>query len=68
LPTPEGKRHWGQFFIRECILDDIYKPHAREEIEALVARGQMSTEVAARLDPAKRHGIWWFNWRKTKTY
>jgi hypothetical protein len=28
----------------------------------------MSAEVAARLDPAKRYGIWWFNRRKTKTY
>lgn len=68
LPTPERKRHWGQFFIRECILDDIYKPHAPEEIEALVARGQMSAEVAARLNPEQRYGIWWFNCRKTKTY
>ena len=68
LLTPEGKRHWGQFFIREAIRDDIYKPHTREEIEALVARGQMSTDVAARLDPEKRYGIWWFNRRKTKTY
>jgi Recombinase zinc beta ribbon domain len=28
----------------------------------------MSAEVAARLDPEKRYGIWWFNRRKTKTY
>ena len=68
LPTPDNKRHWGQFFIREAIRDDIYKPHTREEIETLVAKGQMSADVAARLDPEKRYGIWWFNRRKTKTY
>ncbi len=68
LPTPEGGHTWGQFFIREAIRDDIYKPHTHEEIKALVAKGQMSAEVASRLDPEKRYGIWWFNRRKTKTY
>ena len=68
LPAPEGGHTWGQFFIRGAILDDIYKPHAREEIAALVAKGQMAAEVASRLDPQKRYGIWWFNRRKTKTY
>jgi site-specific DNA recombinase len=24
--------------------------------------------LAARLDPEKRYGIWWFNRRRTKTY
>ena len=68
LRSPEGKRHWGQFFIRQAILDDIYKPHACEEVEALVAKGQMSADVAGRLDPERCYGIWWFNRRKTKTY
>src|SRR5215216_749982 len=68
LSSPEGKRIWGQFFIREAIKDDIYRPHTYSEIEAMVARGQMSAEVAGRLDPQKRCGIWWFNRRKTKTY
>jgi hypothetical protein len=68
LPSPEGKRFWGQFFSREAIKDDIYKAHTYSEIEVLVAKGQMSAEVAARLDPAKRYGIWWFNRRRTKRY
>jgi site-specific DNA recombinase len=68
LPTPEGKKIWGQFFIRQAIRDDAYRPHSREEIEELVAKGQMSAEVASKLDPEKRYGIWWFNRRKTRTY
>jgi len=68
LPTPEGKKIWGQFFIREAILDDAYCPRSYKEIEELVAKGQMSAEVASRLDPEKRYGIWWFNRRRTKTY
>jgi site-specific DNA recombinase len=67
LPSPEGKSIWGPYFIRECIRDDIYKPHTHEEIEELVAKGQMSPEVAARLEPEKCYGIWWFNRRRTKT-
>ncbi len=68
LPTPEGKSIWGQFFIREAVNDDAYRPHTWEEIEALVAKGQMAREVADRLDPGKRYGIWWFNRRRTKRY
>jgi site-specific DNA recombinase len=68
LSTPEGKRIWEQFFIREAIRDDAYRPHSREEIEELVTTGQMSAEVASRLDPEKCYGIWWFNRRRTKTY
>ena len=48
VPTPNGKQLWGTF-IRECIKDDAYKAHTYQEIEALVERGQMSPEVAARL-------------------
>jgi site-specific DNA recombinase len=58
LPTPEGKKIWGQFFIRGAILDDAYRPHSREEIAEYVTKGQMSAEVASSLDPEKRYGIW----------
>jgi Resolvase, N terminal domain/Recombinase len=67
IPSPNGKRHWGKFFIRECIKDDAYRPHTREEIEAFVRRGQMSPEVASRLDPEERYGILWFNRHRTVT-
>jgi site-specific DNA recombinase len=66
LSTPEGKHRWGQFFIPEAIRDDAYRPHSHEEIETVVAKGQMSAEVAPRLDPNKSYGIWWFNRRRTK--
>jgi site-specific DNA recombinase len=56
VPTPNGKHIWGKPFIRNCILHDVYKPHSYDEIEPLV-----SAEVAAKLDPRKRYGIWWFN-------
>ena len=68
LRSPQGKDRWGQFFIRGAINDDAYRPHSREEIENLVAKGQMSPEVASRLDPDMRYGIWWFNRRRIKTY
>jgi hypothetical protein len=57
-PDPQGKNIWSQFFITGAINDDAYRPHSREEIEKLVAKGQMSPEVASRLDPDKRYGIW----------
>ena len=56
IPTPTGKRRWVTWVIRRFLLDDVYKPHAFEEVAKLV-----TPEVAARLDPEKSYGIWWFN-------
>ncbi len=61
VPTPGGGKYWDTSFFRGCVLNDCYRPHAFEEIEELVAEGLMKPEVAARLDPEKPHGIWWFN-------
>jgi site-specific DNA recombinase len=48
---------WGTTAVRDSIVkDDVYKPHTYEEIAELVA-----PEVAARLDPSKLYGIWWYN-------
>jgi site-specific DNA recombinase len=60
VPTPGGARFWSKTSIRETIKEDVYKPHTYDEVSALVA-----PEVAARLDPEKRYGIWWYNRRRT---
>jgi site-specific DNA recombinase len=60
IATPRGARWWSKYFIRSRVMDDVYKPHTYEEVKELV-----SPEVAARLDPEKRYGIWWFNVRRT---
>lgn len=59
VPTPKGARFWDRSFFRTCVLDDVYKPHTFEEVAVVVA-----AEVAARLDPTKSYGLWWFNRRK----
>jgi site-specific DNA recombinase len=54
---------WGTTVIRDSIIqDDVYKPHVYEEIKALVA-----PEVAARLDPDKSYGVWWYNRTRSNT-
>jgi site-specific DNA recombinase len=55
VPTPTGKSDWDPQTIRGYLLSDLYRPHTFEEIRELV-----SPEVAARLDPAKRYGVWWW--------
>jgi site-specific DNA recombinase len=59
VPTPRGAKFWDRSFFRNCVLDDIYRPHSFEEVATAV-----SPEVAARLDPSKRYGLWWFNRRR----
>jgi site-specific DNA recombinase len=61
VPTPGGAPFWDARFVREAIREDAYKPHSFEEVKKLVA-----PEVAKRLDPERRYGIWWFN-RSRKT-
>ncbi len=56
LPTPKRGKHWNRSFLRACIRDDVYRPHTVEEVGAVVA-----PEVAARLDPDRSYGLWWYN-------
>src|SRR5215210_1862898 len=62
VPNPGGDRYWYKGRIKTMILDDVYKPRTLQEVAALVA-----PDVAARLDPGKLNGIWWFNRRRTTT-
>ncbi len=52
---------WQRTFVRDCIFDDVYKPHSFEEVAALV-----TPEVASRLDPSKNYGVWWYNRRRAE--
>jgi site-specific DNA recombinase len=56
VPTPKRAKHWNRSFFRACIRDDVYRPHTFEEVASAV-----TPEVAARLDPDKSYGLWWFN-------
>jgi len=62
VPTPNGAAYWSHKAIRDCVLEDAYKPHTLEEISELV-----TPEVAARLNKWRCYGLWWFNRRKTRT-
>jgi site-specific DNA recombinase len=55
IPTPSGARYWSQAFLRICVQNDAYRPHPYEEVVDLV-----SEEVAAKLDPGRSYGIWWY--------
>jgi site-specific DNA recombinase len=59
VSTPRGAKFWDRSFFRNCVLDDVYRSHSFEEVADAV-----SPEVAARLDPRKRYGLWWFNRRR----
>ena len=62
IKSPAGKS-WNVATIREILKDDVYRAHTHEEVSALV-----SPEVAARLEPAKLYGVYWFNTkRRTQT-
>jgi site-specific DNA recombinase len=62
VPNPGGGPYWYKRRIKTMILDDVYRQRTFQEVAALVA-----LEVAARLDPNKLYGIWWFNRRRTTT-
>jgi site-specific DNA recombinase len=64
---PPGKgakakgRFWNISFVRGVLEDDVYKPHAHDEIAKLVAEGLLTAEVATRLTKSSSYGIFWFN-------
>jgi site-specific DNA recombinase len=61
VPTPNGATYWSHKAIRDCVLDDTYKPYSFEELSELVR-----PEVASRLDGSRSYGVWWFNRRRTR--
>jgi len=51
---------WDRTFVRKHVIeDDVYKPHAAEELKA--------ARVTCKLDDDKRYGIFWYNRYRTKT-
>ncbi len=62
--TPKGGEFWTTIYLRERVLDDVYKPHTIQEVNALVDEGLMTPEVASRLEPGRCYGIWWYNRRR----
>jgi DNA invertase Pin-like site-specific DNA recombinase len=56
-----GGGSWHRSSFRDIILNDIYRPHTRQELESLVEAGNLSAEVLADLDPDKVYGIAWYN-------
>jgi site-specific DNA recombinase len=63
IPSPSGKKIWSQGYLRTMILDDIYRPHAFEEVRSLV-----SEAVAATLNPSSSYGVCYYDRRhQTRT-
>ena len=62
VSPPSRGRYWSLKYIRDRINDDVYRPYTFEEVSALV-----SSEVAARLDPAESYVVLWFNRRRHET-
>ena len=60
VPRPRGQSVGIARSSGSAFSTDVYKPHTFEEVSESV-----SAEVAARLDPEKRYGSWWFNRRRT---
>ncbi len=56
VPTPTKRPVWSYPVLRRLTSNDVYKPHYRKEIEALV-----TPKVAAGLDLGKSYGVWWCN-------
>jgi site-specific DNA recombinase len=60
--SPSGKPMWPHRIVKaQILLNDLYRPHSFEEVAEMV-----SPEVAARLDPRRPYGIWWYNRRNVK--
>ncbi len=66
VPSPRGGRYWHNPVIKDLILNDVYRPHAREELEAMAERGQLPRAVLDGLDPDKSYGVWWYGRDATK--
>jgi site-specific DNA recombinase len=64
VPTQRNAKRWDATVIRRMIDNDVYLARPYKDVATLV-----EPEVAARLDPEARYGIYWRNrdrWKKSK--
>ena len=61
IPTPKGKTYWNISTVKRVLENDVYLCRPAEEVAALV-----EPEVAERLDPEKRYGVFWFGKSRQK--
>jgi site-specific DNA recombinase len=54
-------RYWNVNTIRRIIKRDEYFGHGPEDIQGLVAAGQLTASVAANLDAHRSYGVSWYN-------
>ncbi|MDP9487879.1 MAG: recombinase family protein [Actinomycetota bacterium] len=63
VPTPGGGPRWATRTFMHVIRDDAYRPHDRDDLEALARAGNISGAVAA--NAPRPCGVWWFGRRRT---
>jgi len=61
VPTQRNAGRWDATVIRRMIENDVYLARTYEDLAALV-----EPEVAARLNPEARYGIYWRNRERTR--
>ncbi|MDP9480297.1 MAG: recombinase family protein, partial [Actinomycetota bacterium] len=63
VPTPGGGPRWATRTFMHVIRDDTYRPHDRDDLEALARAGNIPGAVAA--NAPRPCGVWWFGRRRT---
>ena len=63
VPTPGGGPRWATRTFAHIVGDDAYRPHDREDLEALARAGNIADAVAA--NAPEPCGVWWFGRRRT---
>jgi site-specific DNA recombinase len=72
VPPPQSNHRrksgqWGRAFIRQCVLNDVYRPHSYAELERLVRDGNLTADVLDRLNPDERYGVYWSGRKQVQT-
>ena len=67
VPRPDPKKpgKWSTKVLKRFILDPVYEPHDRDDLDELVRAGVLRSDVAARAETPC--GVWYFNRRSTET-
>lgn len=62
---PDKANKWSTKVLKRFVLDPVYEPHDRDDLDELVREGVLRREVADRAPiPC---GVWFFNRRSTET-
>lgn len=64
IPNPSGGTRWSTTTIKGIVQDDVFRPHAVEEVEAMLATAPVAANAS--LEAGRSYGVHWSGRKRSR--